>query len=525
MATKTVRICPVCGSTQVASIEQKVKELDLAMRDSASNLMFGFKILQELANRFNIQKHRLFELRNSGMQLTPSLESCLLQIYQIIPRIQQQVIEDVQRILENFRYSISHLSNLFNPEPRDLKSLEQGIDTLERDIDLHRKQLIDLLGFPQQTLKDVDQMITDLNKHLGGYLPLQQLYPLKSNEHLVATVPSIKIQDTPDPGKPTRVSGTLIITDRRIALITLRGLFRKHYEVVLDQALERDCLVEEHGAIRKAIHIRTPKGVLKIQVPKDLQSKISQFFDIATSFDGNHLTDLNLTREVSLLSISLVNFRERLRDSIDRVLHRNKHPGSTYRYTSYPSYQPRYNQSLNTPITPPTTYNTPVFETPPPTPRYQVSPFDTQYPFYQPGDPLVNPISQPPQTPTTYVNPSPFLERSEPANSHFDTPSLHSLFSNNPTSPPPSLDSQDVDLDYNTLMGEYFALQQSIKWIQKQYNDGRINSVEYLNQFQNLEKKRYIIEQKLKKFQSRTYQSSSPFTGYNPPQTQDPFSF
>jgi hypothetical protein len=514
----------VCGSTQIASIEQKSKELDAALRDSAGNLMFGYTILQELANHFNMQKHRLYELRNSGMQLTPSLESCLLQIYQIIPRIQQQVIEDVQRILENFRYSISHLSNVFNPEPRDLKSLEQGIDTLERDIDLHRKQLIDLLGFPQKTLIDVDQMITDLNKHLGGYLPLQQLFPLKTNEHLVATVPSIKIQDTPDPSKSTRVSGTLIITDRRIALITLRGLFRKHYEVVLDQTLERDCLVEEHGAIRKAIHIRTPKGVLKIQVPKDLQSKISNFFDMATSFNGNHLTDLNLTREVSMLSISLVNFRERLRDSIDRVLHRTKHPGSTYRYTNLPSYQPRYTQPLTNPLPLQNSYETPIFETSPSTPRYHSSPFDTSYPFYQPGDPVVNPSLQPQQTPTNYSTPSPYIERSENISSPFETPSLHSLFSNTPT-PSPTLESQDADIDYNTLMGEYFALQQSIKWIQKQYNDGRINSVEYLNQFQNLEKKRYIVEQKLKKFQTNSYQTSSPFSGLNPSSTQDPFSF
>ncbi|MHA1917703.1 MAG: B-box zinc finger protein, partial [Candidatus Ranarchaeia archaeon] len=252
VATRMVRVCPHCGSTHVISIDQKIKEINRRLRESSSNLMFGYVVLQDLYGGFNQQKHALIQLRNSGMHHNPSLESSLLQIHQIVPRLQLQIIEEVKKILDEFRYSTNHIPTLSNPDPKNIKSLEQSIETLERDIDQNRKLVLDILNFPQQTLSEIEKFTNEMKKHLEIYFPLQDVFPLKHAEHLIACIHGIRIQDTPEDVDSEKTSGTLILTDRRIGLIRLKGVIRRTHHIILDQDLETDSLIEEHGALRKA---------------------------------------------------------------------------------------------------------------------------------------------------------------------------------------------------------------------------------------------------------------------------------
>ncbi|MHA1917401.1 MAG: hypothetical protein ACTSUV_03695, partial [Candidatus Ranarchaeia archaeon] len=293
----------------------------------------------------------------------------------------------------------------------------------------------------------------------------------------------------------------------RIGLIRLKGVIRRTHHIILDQDLETDSLIEEHGALRKAIHIRTPKGVLKLQVPKEEQDKIRKNIELAKNIDGNILTDLNLTKQVTMLTFSLTDFKDSIRDIIDRSLHHSKFPGSTYSYTGLPSFSngitPHGGNRLNERPNHLSRLNSFSYTEP-----------NINNPFAE-NDPRYNYNQNIPQQP-------PSMSRDYPQNQYQPLYSRESTLHQKPI----SNEIHNESSEYNKLRGEFFALQQSIDWIKKQYDDGRINSVEYLNQFQNLEKKRYIVEQKLKKFgnfsPNRKDYYSIPIERRT---NQDPFSF
>ncbi len=513
---KNVKICPKCNSSLIVKVFDKKKQINDKYIQLIRNTRSFIAPFREFINNLSLLRNKLKKVREPPFRCYhfPSLEAELIVVYRLFLHVKREVYENIKReynhifMNKNYFVDISKQSNTNIPIITGiLENLNHEHKSLSVFIENNLKKI-------SEKIQEIDAKTEFLENIRKDFLKFNELIEFTRDEKALYALRCKLARGINTMNEFSNEKGTLLISNLYIYFIREYGLLKKGVEFIFKIPHEEFRRIEITGKVRKRLYMEFVYGKYFFAINSSKRENVINYIEKARIFDEEQIYDAESGKSLMLIKLDIKDLIDLIETNISYLLNLKSNQNINY----LPGYQVNYEDNYNRPqqsYYPQQSYHQPSRN------------LQNQNNFnFNENNVLMrnlgdyqgssNPQYPPNLNPNIYPNQNiaPFQPQKFQRNNY--NTNLGSRNSINPNELNYQFLNQRLEYSnqlrqqrtYNTsyldkkthlleLEKEEFSITQTLKLLDKRFEQGTISDIDYFKTYKNYQKELYIIQRKI----------------------------